>query len=120
MSATGILLIAHGSKDGNWTLPFEAILDETKRQFEGPVRLAYLESMSPDFAGSIDELVALDVQRIRIVPVFLAAGSHIRIDLPRLIVSAQSRHSAIEFELTSTAGESAFVQHAIASFAACR
>ena len=117
MSHAGILLVAHGSKDPNWKLPFEAIREETRRQFRGPVSLAYLESINPDFVAAIDELAAQDVERIRIVPLFLAAGSHIRIDLPRLIGIAKSRHGTIEFELTSTAGESAMVQQAIASFA---
>ena len=120
MSNTGILLVAHGSRDPNWKLPFEAIREETRRLFHGPVSLAYLESASPDFAAAIDELAAQDVKTIRIVPVFLAAGSHIRIDLPRLVGTAKSRHGTIAFELTSTAGESATVQQAIAAFAVGR
>lgn len=117
MSNTGILLLAHGSKDPNWKLPFEAIREETKRQFQGPVSLAYLESINPDFIAAIDELAARGVEQVRIVPVFLAAGFHILGDLPRLIGTAKSRHGAIEFQLASTAGEAAIVQQAIASFA---
>ena len=117
MSGTGILLLAHGSRDPNWKLSFEAIGEETRRRFRGPVGLAYLESMSPDFAAGIDELAAQGVERIRIVPVFLAAGSHIRVHIPELVAAAKIRYDKIEFHLAIPAGEAAIVRQAIASFA---
>ncbi len=54
---TGILLFAHGSRDPNWKRPFESILAQTQEQASGPVALAFLESMQPDFAQGIASLV---------------------------------------------------------------
>lgn len=117
MNKTGILLFAHGSRDPAWKKPFEAILEETRRQFQGPVGLAFLESMSPDFAAGIDTLCAQQVNSIRIVPIFLATGSHMRQDLPLLIEEAAHRHPGIQIYAVPAIGEDTQVQQGIAAYA---
>lgn len=115
---TGILLFAHGSRDSNWKKPFESLLEETRRQAIGPVVLAFLESMQPDFDAGVRELAAQGVAQIRVVPVFLAAGSHLREDLPKMLAAAQSAYPSIKFSVTAAIGELAEIQSAIARYAA--
>lgn len=114
---TGILLFAHGSRDPHWKKPFESLLVETRRQASGPVALAFLESMQPDFQAGVRELADQGVTQIRVVPVFLAAGSHLREDLPKMLASAQAAFPQIDFSVTAAIGESAEIQLAIARLA---
>jgi len=46
------------------------------------VRLAFLELMQPDLWAATTELAASGVDAIRIVPIFLRQGGHLRRDLP--------------------------------------
>lgn len=115
---TGILLFAHGSRDPNWKRPFEFILKQTEAHASGPVGLAFLESMQPDFAQGIAHLTELGAQKIRVVPLFLATGSHLRQDLPELISQAKTQHPTLEITVATAIGEAADIQTAIARYAA--
>jgi sirohydrochlorin cobaltochelatase len=85
----GIVLFAHGSRDPEWARPFKAI--ERILSSKGiPVRLAYLEIMRPSLGEALADL-AREVDAIRIVPVFLGYGGHIRKDLPGLVAAAQPK-----------------------------
>lgn len=115
---TGILLFAHGSRDPQWRRPFESILNETQTQANGPVALAFLESMQPDFQSGINQLVARGAQTIRVVPLFLASGSHLRHDLPALIAQATITHPSVPITVATAIGETKDIQTAIARYAA--
>ena len=81
----GIVLVAHGSRDPQWARPFERIAASLARRLsEVSVGLAFLEhGVSLDEA--VAALAAKGVSSIRIVPVFLGQGAHVKEDLPRLI-----------------------------------
>jgi sirohydrochlorin cobaltochelatase len=114
---TGILLFAHGSRDPAWRAPFEAILTEVRRQYPGAAELAFLENMAPSFDTAIDRLIAGGVNAIRVVPVFLAAGSHLRQDIPDLVARSKKRLPEIQFTLFPAVGENLLIQRSIASVA---
>ena len=82
----GIVLFAHGSRDPEWARPFKEIEKILTRKGI-PVRLAYLEIMRPSLGEALDDL-SREVDAIRIVPVFLGYGGHIRKDLPGLVAAA--------------------------------
>ena len=62
MSRTGILLFAHGARDPNWAIPFEAVSARLRSRSSAAgaqapeVSLAFLEFMSPDIATAGDDL----------------------------------------------------------------
>lgn len=114
----GILLFAHGSRDPNWKRPFESILKQTEAQATGPVALAFLESMQPDFAQGIATLASSGAKAIRVVPLFLATGSHLRNDLPELIAQAKAQHPGLEISIATAIGEADIIQEAVARYAA--
>lgn len=114
----GILLFAHGSRDPQWKRPFESILNETQSQAKGPVALAFLESMQPDFQSGVNQLVAEGAQSIRVIPIFLATGSHLRHDLPMLIAQAMGAHPSVPITVATAIGETREIQTAIARYAA--
>ena len=116
-ATTGTILLAHGSRDPQWRLPFESILKKMQAQSAAPLALAFLESMTPTFAQTIDEMVANGTKHINVVPVFLAVGSHVRKDLPNLLETARQRHPGLTLEASAAIGEQDVIQDAIAQFA---
>ena len=114
MSA-GIVLFAHGSRDPQWARPFEHLAATLSQKTSARVKLAYLELMQPSLEHAIAELVGAGVDSIRVVPVFLGQGAHVKDDLPKLIAGARSKHAGTTISLDSAIGEQASVIDAIAA-----
>ena len=108
----GIVLFAHGSRDRDWARPFDQLADILRTKHNGPVAVAYLESMAPTLEEAIG---ALGVDRVRVVPVFLGQGGHVKDDLPRLIAAAQKKHAGVTIQLDPAIGEQPSVIEAIAA-----
>ena len=110
MQDTGIILFAHGSRDARWREPVEAVarrvaaLAPTAR-----VACAYLELVAPDLPTAAGALVVSGARRIKVVPLFLGMGKHVREDLPLLIETLRASHPEIDFSLASAVGEDAEV-----------
>jgi sirohydrochlorin cobaltochelatase len=109
----GIILFAHGSREPEWAQPLESIAQELAGQFI--VELAYLERMKPTLDEAVNSVVARGARRVRIVPVFLGIGGHIKQDLPKLVEAARARHAAVEIVLEQTIGERKEITDAIAA-----
>jgi sirohydrochlorin cobaltochelatase len=112
--STGLVLFAHGSRDARWALPFEAL--RAKLDARGvPIELAYLELMEPDLETALRRLQARGVAAVRLVPVFLGQGGHVRNDLPRLAAEASAR-LAIPIQISAAVGENDQVLDAIVTY----
>ena len=113
-----IVLFAHGARDPQWAEPFERIrvlVQEANRDVI--VELAFLERMTPDLAGAVERIARQGAIRVKIVPLFLGAGGHVKEDLAALVHSLKQRHASIEFEVTVPIGESEDMVAAIAAWA---
>jgi sirohydrochlorin cobaltochelatase len=108
-----IVLFAHGSREPEWAQPFERIASRLRNEFR--VEVAYLEQMRPTLEEAIASLAAQGAQRVRIVPLFLGSGGHVREDLPKLAQAARERHAGVEIVLERTIGERAEITDAIAA-----
>ena len=115
---SGIVLFAHGSRDPDWARPFEAIAAQLSGDFL--VRLAYLEIMRPTLGEAVGALAAAGARSIRVVPLFLGTGSHVKEDLPRLVAEAARAHPGVQLSLEAPIGEQAAVVAAIAKAIALR
>lgn len=105
-TARGLILLAHGSRDPLWRQPIEAVASQIRNIAPAVhVRCAYLELSDPDLASSVDELAALRVTSITVMPLFLGVGRHAREDLPRLLAALQVSHANITFDLKPAIGE---------------
>lgn len=116
MAATGLILFAHGARDARWREPFERLA--TKAGAARPdvaVSLAFLELMQPDLAAAADALIARGCRRLRVVPVFLGQGGHVREDLPAVVDAVRSRHPQVDIELRQAVGEDDSVLDRIAA-----
>jgi sirohydrochlorin cobaltochelatase len=108
-----IILFAHGSREPEWAQPLETIARQLSGEFI--VELAYLERMKPTLDEAVDSVVAKGTRRVRIVPVFLGVGGHLKEDLPRLFQAARARHAGLEIVLEQTIGERKEITDAIAA-----
>jgi sirohydrochlorin cobaltochelatase len=108
----GIVLFAHGSRDPQWSQPFERIAASLARRLPAAsIGLAYLEH-GASLEETVTALVAKGVSSIRIVPVFLGQGGHVKEDLPRLV--RECARDGLQLHLEAPIGERAEVIEAIA------
>jgi len=109
----GIVLVAHGSRDPEWSQPFERIAASLAQKLPAvSVGLAYLEH-GPSLDETVTALVAKGVGSIRVIPVFLGQGGHVKDDLPRLVT--QSTRAGLSISLDKPIGEQPQVVEAIAA-----
>jgi len=111
-----ILLCAHGARDPAWAEPLQRMLEAMRAMRPGVrVELGFLEHLRPTFDEAVERLA--DAGHIVVVPAFIAAGSHLKRDLPQLAAAAMDRHPGLMIELSPPVGESPEVVAAIADFA---
>ena len=115
----GVILLAHGSRDSQWVVPFEQIrVGVEKRRPDCAVALAYLEHSTPDFSVAVDDLVSRGATFINVVPLFLGSGGHVRGDVPQLIERASAKNPRLAFGVKPFIGDARAVLDAIADYAA--
>jgi len=116
MASIGLVLFAHGARDARWAEPFERIKAKVQARAPGvPVELAYLELMTPDLAAAAATLIASGCSEVRVVPVFLGQGGHVRSDLPRLVQAISARHPGMAIRAAVPIGEHDAVLDCIAA-----
>ena len=114
----GILLFGHGAKNPEWAAPFVAIRAAILAHDSSVlVEFGFLELMRPTFDEGVDLLVARGATSIVVVPIFMAAGTHINKDLPQLAAQAMDRHSTLAITLAAPVGAAPAVLAAMADYA---
>ncbi len=104
--AHGILLFAHGSRDARWREPVEAVARRVaERDPAAQVACAYLELVEPDLPTAAARMVHNGAASIRVVPLFLGMGKHVREDLPLILTELRKAHPAVRFSLGKAVGE---------------
>jgi len=76
--------------------------------------LAFLELMPPSLPECAASLYAEGVRKLRVVPVFLGVGGHLKNDLPKLVATIQGNHPDLEIKVEPPIGEQPEVIAAIA------
>jgi sirohydrochlorin cobaltochelatase len=108
----GIVLVAHGSRDPQWSRPFERLAAALETKLPAvAVALSYLEH-GPSIEEAFAALLAKGVGSIRVVPLFLGAGGHVKEDIPRLVAAASP---AVPVTIDPPIGEQGQVLDAIAA-----
>lgn len=105
-SGRAVILFAHGSRDERWRAPIEAVARRVAALDPSVgVACAYLELVAPDLLTATAALVGDGARSIRVVPLFLGMGKHVREDLPRLLEGMRMRHPQVTFTLAGAVGE---------------
>jgi sirohydrochlorin cobaltochelatase len=101
-----LVLLAHGSKDPRWRVPFERIVDAVQGQSgETEVRLAYMEFVKPTLMDVARECLGQQILRLKILPLFLSTGVHLATDVPGQVNQAKAQFPQLEVELLAPVGE---------------
>jgi sirohydrochlorin cobaltochelatase len=101
-----LVLLAHGSKDPRWCIPFERIVDAVQGQSGNTkVRLAYMEFIEPTLMDVARECVGQQILRLRILPLFLSIGVHLASDVPEQVNQAKAHFPQLEVELLAPVGD---------------
>ena len=104
--ATGIILFAHGARDARWAEPLARLRAKVEAtRPDVAVRAAFLDFMQPDLANAAEELVAAGCTHLRVEPVFIAMGGHMREDVPRIVAGVRARHPGVAIEVQEALGE---------------
>jgi sirohydrochlorin cobaltochelatase len=118
MSSRALVLLAHGSRDPNWARPIVAVAERIRARADAPaVEVAFLEFAQPNFAEAVARLATAGATHVRVAPVFLGQGGHLRRDVDALLTEARTRHPAVQFEIAPPLGEDPALLDAIAGWA---
>src|SRR5690554_6708702 len=79
-----IILLAHGSSDQRWCDTFEQLAKPTLDSVQGS-SIAYMDLAEPSLAPIVARQQESGATRFTIVPLYLAAGRHLRKDGPAII-----------------------------------
>jgi len=117
-SVKGILLFGHGARNPEWAQPFHGIRDAIlAREPAALVEPGFLELLRPSFDEAVASLVRQGATEIVVVPIFMAAGRHVKKDLPQIAANAMDRHDGLEITLAAPVGEVPPVLAAMAVYA---
>lgn len=111
MNSRSIILLAHGSSDKRWCDTFEALAAPTLKAVSNS-RIAYMELAEPSLDAVVHEGVAAGTRDFTIVPLFLAAGRHLRKDVPAMI-EALEKSTGASIKLSPPVGENPLLGNAI-------
>ncbi|AZT83719.1 cobalamin biosynthesis protein CbiX [Marinobacter sp. NP-4(2019)] len=106
-----IILLAHGSSDKRWCDTFEQLAAPTVNSVPGS-RIAYMELATPSLEKVVEQGVQDGIRSFTVVPLFLAAGRHLRKDVPAMIRSLEDNHG-ISIHLAPPIGENPQLGEAI-------
>lgn len=91
-----LVLLTHGSPDPRWKANYLHVAERLADTGSGPVRIAYLQFEEPNLRQVAAEYRDRGVRRLRVLPVFFAAGKHLREDVPDLVRAVEAAGSEIE------------------------
>lgn len=106
MTAPPVLVaVAHGTRDPAGPVVLARLLDDVRARLPGvEVRVAYVDVIGP----TLDEVLAATPRAV-VVPMFLASGYHVRVDVPEVVARSES-----EAVVTAPLGPDTLVVGAVA------
>lgn len=113
-----LVLFGHGARDPEWARPLLRIRDAMLRRAPSVrVEVAFLEHLPPSLEDCVTALAAKGVARVRVLPVFVAQGGHLKKDVPDMVAGLQQRFPVLRIELLPVIGEADSVIEAMAAYA---
>ena len=90
MNTLATVLLAHGSRDPHWLVPFQTLTASLQQQApQKRIELAFMELAQPSLEEQINLLVTQGFTQIQVLPLFFAAGRHLRVDVPKQLMALQ-------------------------------
>jgi sirohydrochlorin ferrochelatase len=93
-----LVIVAHGTRDDAGAEVVAQLAEAVRRELPGvPVRSAFVDVRPPRVVTALDEVLpdATSGEPAVVVPAFLGAGYHVRVDLPRQLADAGLTHRTL-------------------------
>jgi sirohydrochlorin cobaltochelatase len=115
---TALILAAHGSRNGSWGHPLEALTASVRAELgAGAMRLAYVQFGTPSLNEAVLDAAAAGARTIRVLPLFMTRDGHVERDIRPLIADLRMANPDLEIELLPPVGESAAFRDALIGMA---
>ncbi|MEL4106893.1 CbiX/SirB N-terminal domain-containing protein [Oscillospiraceae bacterium WX1] len=102
---TGILLLAHGSREGDTEKTMAQITSFVKEILVSDmIEEAYLQFRDKNLEAGIKNLIDKGADNIVVIPYFLFAGIHIKEDIPAEIAALNEKYPHVKMTMGSTLG----------------
>jgi sirohydrochlorin ferrochelatase len=99
--AEGIILLSHGSKSALANQELLTLRRKLEEDLELRVKEANLQFSDPDFWQAVEEMTKENIEIITIIPLFVFAGKHVKVDLPKLLSEARNKYPRLTIKATS-------------------
>lgn len=112
-----LIVFAHGSRDPLWVEPLRALQARIRAALPGSrIELAFLEFVKPSLAECVETLWQEGCREFAVLPAFVAAGAHLRAELPQLIEQARAGREGLAIRLMPALGDMPEVQAGVVDF----
>jgi sirohydrochlorin cobaltochelatase len=101
-----VIFIAHGSRDPRWRASVEEVFASVQGEL-GPDRvgLAYMDCAPPTLLDVASEAIQRGVEKVRVLPLFLAPEGHVDRDIRPLVDEVRRVHPSLEVTLLTPMGQ---------------
>ncbi|RXI43978.1 hypothetical protein CRU99_06020 [Malaciobacter mytili] len=97
---TTLIIVAHGSKLESSNMEVIELVKNIKKENNSlHITYAFLELSKPSLLEEIEEQIKTGAKEIKVFPYFLAAGKHVKSDIPNIIEQSRVHYPNIKFEL---------------------
>ena len=103
-----LILLSHGSRRLESNDEMVSLAGQIDAQPDNPydrVACAFQQFADPSFDKTVDQLVSEGITAFDVLPLFLAAGSHVLVDVPRMIAGAKHRYPQIRITVAPHLGQ---------------
>jgi sirohydrochlorin cobaltochelatase len=101
-----LILIAHGSRDPAWRASVESVMAALDAELgPGQVRLAYMELMPPTLGDVVADAARDGIERIRVLPLFLARQGHVDRDVVPQVETVRAAYPQVRIDLLPPIGQ---------------
>ena len=105
MNTSCFILLAHGSKNPEWSTPFRTLTANLRKDLgDDAVYLCFLENTDPTLMDVAPEIMRTSVRKARMLPLFMAKGAHFFEDIPNQIAEMKAAFPEIAVELLEPIG----------------
>lgn len=103
-----LILLSHGSRRKESTdemIRLAASVAGAAHQPFARVACAFQQFATPSFQQALDDIVSEGATEIVVFPLFLAAGSHVLVDVPEMIAAARTAHPGVTITIMPHLGQ---------------
>lgn len=106
-SVKALILLSHGSHRRESTEEMLGLAEAVAALRDQPfdlVACAFQQFTRPTLDETVNDLVGRGVTQLVVFPLFLAAGSHVAVDVPQMIERARQRYPEVSIAVTPHLG----------------